>query len=224
MVPWLGLFADGFLISGGWWLAGHGLRQTRTPGSHPGDGRHRIGLVRARAGGAGDLRTAGDRPGLDLVGGYCALGLGALSALACPTSPQGSPRSPWRWDVLIALGLVFWTVGRAGNALALASGQGRQRRADLPSLLRGPVVEGRAVVPGGGSVRRERRDLLPRQRRPLVHLADGDVGGRPAGQGRPGPVPDPGRGCGLRDCPEARAQAGTRRSSRPAGSSPRPRS
>ena len=30
MVPWIGLLADGFLISGGWLVAVHALRQTRT--------------------------------------------------------------------------------------------------------------------------------------------------------------------------------------------------
>ena len=74
-----------------------------------------------------------------------------------------------------------------GDALAPAAGEGRQRRADLSPLLRGPVVEGGAAVPGGHPLRRERRDVFPGQRRPLVHLADGRLGRRPPRPSRPGP-------------------------------------
>ena len=65
------------------------------------------------------------------------------------------------------------------------------------------MVEGRPADPGGGPVRRERRDVLPRQWRPLVHLADGDLGRRYPRQGRPGPVPAPGRRGGVWLCPAA---------------------
>ena len=54
-----------------------------------------------------------------------------------------------------------------------------------------------AGSPGGCPVRRECGDLFPRQRRPLVHLADGIMGRGIRCQGRSGPVPDLG-GSGVR--------------------------
>ena len=104
------------------------------------------------------------------------------------------------------------------HAVAAPGCEGRERRADLSSLFRGAVVEGRAIVPGGRSVRRKCGDLFPGQRRSLVHLADGVVGRGPIGQGRTGPVPGPGRAGGVwvRAC----ARGGPTRPawSRPAGS------
>src|SRR5205814_7915060 len=80
---------------------------------------------------------------------------------------------------------------RAG--VAAPGREGRQRWSDLSSLFRGAMVEGRAAAPGGCPVRGERGHLFPGQRRSLVYLADGFMGRRPPGQGRPGPILVPGR-------------------------------
>ncbi len=117
MVPWLGLLANGLLISGGWGLAGHALRQTRT-----------VDRVLATA----VLAIAWCVLGLEVLGTFglletgpvsiwagalCALGLGtrALSADR-PVVPPHAKLSQDRlqWHALIALGLVLWTSGVLG--------------------------------------------------------------------------------------------------------------
>ena len=82
------------------------------PGSHPGDGHPRVRVVRAGAPGAGVPRPADDRAGLDLGGGFLRDGPGcaARSARVADRSQQDQlHQERWRWDVLIALGLVLWT-------------------------------------------------------------------------------------------------------------------
>ena len=117
MVPWLGLLADGLLIAGGWWLAGHGLRQTRM-----------VDRVLATA----ILAFTWCVLGLELLGSVGLLkiipvllwsgGLGAAGLAARWYSPElpGTDTEdwrqpdPWRWEAVIALGLVLWTAASLG--------------------------------------------------------------------------------------------------------------
>ena len=94
------------------------------------------------------------------------------------TVPAERPpeRERWRIEALLSLALVLWTASFLGVQSLLMP---------VKVVSDGPIYHlyfaarwwkaGR-LVPGGRPVRRERRDLLPGQRRPLVHLADGDAG------------------------------------------------
>jgi hypothetical protein len=121
MVPWIGLFANCCLISGGWWLAGHGLGQTRS-------------LERILA--TAVLALSWCVLGIEVLGSIGLLAIGPLvvwSGILCivgltsrivwPLPPQPSARrhnqdgktqSALRWYAVIGLGLVLWTAAVLG--------------------------------------------------------------------------------------------------------------
>jgi hypothetical protein len=117
MVPWLGFLADGLLILGGWWLAGHGLRKIETLD------RILATAVLAFAWCVLGLEALGSfgllaiGPVLIWAGCLGALGLGvrALRHESPSSASKGDPHpEPWRWYALIALGLVVWTSALLG--------------------------------------------------------------------------------------------------------------
>ena len=97
-----------------------------------------------------------------------------------PLEPTEKDDCPAGWEATISLAMVLAASLLFAIPSLLLGREGRQRRPDLSPLLRGAMVEGRPTDPRGRPVRRERGDLLPRQRRPLVHLADGNLGRRHA--------------------------------------------
>ena len=179
MIVWSGLIANGLLFAGAWWLAGYGFRQART-----------LDRILASA----VLSFTWCLLGLEVLGtaGLLAIGplvvwMGLLFTVGLavrwqrPMPPDGSSGSENLFGTSelgdpARSGFRTLGRGRVGDAVALAPGQGGERRADLPPLFRGAVVEGRPAVPGGVSVRRVCRNLFSGQRRRLVHLVDGDLG------------------------------------------------
>ncbi|MGC8641647.1 MAG: glycosyltransferase family 39 protein [Isosphaeraceae bacterium] len=111
MVPWLGLFADGFLIAGGWWLAGPALGQARVVDRILATGVLAFAWCVLGIELLGSFGLLEIGPVLTWAGALGALGLGARTVLPPPANADAKeipPRAPWRWDALIALGLVFW--------------------------------------------------------------------------------------------------------------------
>ena len=119
-------------------------------GPGPGGGDAGLGLGHARHGGA---RAAWDgwRAGPWPSG---RLGAPGRFGHAGPTGP--GPRTDaapargdrWGWEATLALGLVLGRRDAPGSPVAAGAGQGRQRWADLPPLLRRAVVEGGPALPG----------------------------------------------------------------------------
>ena len=144
-------------------------------------GLEMLGAIGAIA--SGDVRVLVWRSLSPGSASFAGFGPGSVELLR-----SGSIDEPFSWDALVGLALVLAAALLYCDAVAASGREGRERRADLSSLLRGAMVEGRPAVPGGRSVRRECGDLFPRQRRSLVHLADGVLGRGSTGQGRSGPV------------------------------------
>jgi hypothetical protein len=117
MFPWLGLLADGLLISGAWWLAAHGLRQTGTVDRILATA---VLALTACLAGLEVLGTAGllaIGPLIVWAGAFWSIGL-ALRWLR-PASPLAATRETptpehWRADVLFSLGMVLWTAAAMG--------------------------------------------------------------------------------------------------------------
>ena len=117
MIVWLGLIANGLLISGAWWLAGVGFRQART-------------LDRVLA--CSVLSFTWCLLGLEVLGtlGLLAIGplvvwMGLLCAVGLvvrrlrPVPPIGpstdeATAEPWRWETLLALTFVLWVLVELG--------------------------------------------------------------------------------------------------------------
>ena len=117
MIVWLGLIANGLLISGAWWLAGVGFRQART-------------LDRVLA--CSVLSFTWCLLGLEVLGtlGLLAIGplvvwmglLCAVGLVVCwlrPVPPIGPSTDemtaePWRWETLLALTFVLWVLVELG--------------------------------------------------------------------------------------------------------------
>ena len=117
MIVWLGLIANGLLISGAWWLAGVGFRQART-------------LDRVLA--CSVLSFTWCLLGLEVLGtlGLLAIGplvvwMGLLCAVGLvvrwlrPVPPLGpstdeTTAEPWRWETLLALTFVLWVLVELG--------------------------------------------------------------------------------------------------------------
>ena len=117
MIVWLGLIANGLLISGAWWLAGVGFRQART-------------LDRVLA--CSVLSFTWCLLGLEVLGtlGLLAIGplvvwMGLLCAVGLvvrwlrPVPPIGpstdeTTAEPWRWETLLALTFVLWVLVELG--------------------------------------------------------------------------------------------------------------
>ena len=116
-IVWLGLIANGLLISGAWWLADVGFRQART-------------LDRVLA--CSVLSFTWCLLGLEVLGtlGLLAIGplvvwMGLLFAVGLvvhwlrPVSPLGpstdeTTAEPWRWETLLALTFVLWALVELG--------------------------------------------------------------------------------------------------------------
>ena len=116
-IVWLGLIANGLLISGAWWLAGVGFRQART-------------LDRVLA--CSVLSFTWCLLGLEVLGtlGLLAIGplvvwMGLLFAVGLvvrwlrPVPPIGpstdvTTAEPWRWETLLALTFVLWVLVELG--------------------------------------------------------------------------------------------------------------
>jgi hypothetical protein len=109
MTVGLGLVANGLLLAGAWWLAGHGLRQTR---------------FLDRVLGSAVLAFAWSLLGLELLGVLGLLAIGPLCGWACllfgagvaarwqrPNVPGGEEETsePWRAEVVLAVALLLWT-------------------------------------------------------------------------------------------------------------------
>ena len=117
MIVWLGLIANGLLISGAWWLAGVGFRQART-------------LDRVLA--CSVLSFTWCLLGLEVLGTLGLLAIGPLvvwMGLLCaaglvvrwlrPVPPIGpstdvTTAEPWRWETLLALTFVLWVLVELG--------------------------------------------------------------------------------------------------------------
>ena len=113
MIVWLGLIANGLLISGAWWLAGIGFRQAKT-------------LDRVLA--CPVLSFTWCLLGLEVLGTLGLLAIGPLviwMGLLCaaglvvrwlrPVPPIGpstdvTTAEPWRWETLLALTFVLWVL------------------------------------------------------------------------------------------------------------------
>ncbi len=111
MIIWLGLVANGLLITGGWWLAGSGFGQAG-----------KLDRVLACAVlsftwcllGVEVLGTAGLLAigplflwmGLLFAAGLVARQLRPVAPIAPPT--LGTDAEPWRWETLLALAFVLW--------------------------------------------------------------------------------------------------------------------
>ena len=111
MIIWLGLVANGLLISGAWWLAGAGFRQTST-------------LDRVLA--CSVLSLTWCLLGLEVLGTAGLLTIGPLAAWMGlffsaglivrwlrpvppnSTGPGETAPEPWRWETLLALTFVLW--------------------------------------------------------------------------------------------------------------------
>jgi len=111
MIVWLGLMANGLLISGAWWLAGAGFRQVRTLDrvlacSVLGFTWCLLGLEGL---GTAGLLTIG--PLTVWMGLLCIAGLVVRRLRPVPPiGPATGERSaePWRWESLLALTFVLW--------------------------------------------------------------------------------------------------------------------
>ena len=149
MMGLLGTFGlNGMLALGAYWSARHGFRQP-------------AGLTRTLA--AVTLAWTWATVGLEILGVAGALGLPALLAWSTlglgiglvlrardrqPDQVEGfdPPGQPWAWESVAAPGLDDLGGPVSRGPIAALAGQGRQRRADLSPLLRGPMVEGGAAL------------------------------------------------------------------------------
>ncbi len=111
MILWLGLFANGLLISGAWWLAGHGLRQARTLDRILACSVLSVAWCLLGLEGLGTAGLLAIGPVTAWMGLLCAAGL--IARWLRPVPPIGpatgeTAAEPWRWETLLALMFVLW--------------------------------------------------------------------------------------------------------------------
>jgi len=111
MIVWLGLIANGLLISGAWWLAGVGFRQARTPDRVLACSVLSVTwcLLGLEGLGTAGLLTIG--PLMVWMGLLCAAGL--VARWLRPVPPIGpatgeTTSEPGRWETLLALTFLLW--------------------------------------------------------------------------------------------------------------------
>src|SRR5208337_880036 len=111
MIIWLGLVANGLLISGAWWLAGAGFRQARTLDRVLACSVLSFTWCLLGLEGLGTAGLLAIGPLVVWMGLLCAAGLvvrwlrpvPAIGPVAEETNPE-----PWQWETLLALTFVLW--------------------------------------------------------------------------------------------------------------------
>jgi len=117
MIVWLGLIANGLLISGAWWLAGVGFRQARTLDRVLACSVLSFTWCLLGLEGLGTLGLLAIGPLVVWMGLLCAVGL--VVRWLRPVPPIGpstdvTTAEPWRWETLLALTFVLWVLVELG--------------------------------------------------------------------------------------------------------------
>ena len=177
---WLvGLVANGLLVAGSFWIARYGFRQARGPA-----------LILATA----VVFWTACTIGLEFLSAFGAISAGPMLAWAAiclvlggvvrwlravddgPLVAKGSSPARFSAEALAGLGLLLSAGLILGMRSLLLAVKVVSDGPIYHLYFRGAMVEGRPALSRGGPVRGECGDLFSRQRRSLVHLADGIVG------------------------------------------------